>query len=206
MFCGCNIAYSQYHDESEKSNYRLGVGPYLGYKAGFNIVDVRQDIKNGISAANLPDFGVQFYMPFEGQSKMGLIFSGAYITYPYKITIETTGSSTDYKYNYSYIGLGADFFLSGFTAGINIGFPSSANVETGGDLNTNLISNMFEFKIGGHFPILEDEMGRFNLLIQAGYFITGQYNDDSGFYSKNTNPVSFMLGVSYLFNADDKQE
>jgi hypothetical protein len=203
--CAINVVIAQSNDEAVINNYRLGVGPYLGFKMGINAGDVPQGIKNGVSAANMPDFGAQFYLPFQGKSKMGLILSAAYATYPYKLTYEGAGISTDSKYNFSYVALGADFFLSGFTIGFNYGFPSGAKLGDF-DLSTDLIANMFEFKIGGNIPMIEDDLGRLNLIIQAGYFITGQYNDDRAIQGKNTNPASLMVGLSYLFNIDEKQE
>ncbi len=187
----------------ETVNLPLALGVEIGYKAGINASEVPQGIKNGLNFANLPDFGLQTYVPFQGQSKMGLLANLGYYTFPYKLSYE--GNSEDTKYNFSYIGFGADFYMSGFTIGLNYGFPSAATIGDF-DLNTDLLANMFEFRIGGHITLIETPTGRFNLNIRAGYFISGQYNDDRQILGKNSNPASLMVGLSYLFNLQETEE
>lgn len=183
----------------ETLNHPLSIGLEIGYKAGINAAEVPEGTKNGVSFANTPDFGVQFYMPFQGQNYMGLLANIGYYTFPYKFTIEN--SSFESKYNTSYVGLGADFYVSGFTVGVNYGFPSAASINDA-ELNTETLAGAFEFRLGAHIPMMISSSGRLNLNIRASYFVTGQYNQGKEIGGKSTNPASLMFGLSYLFNLE----
>lgn len=191
-----NFSYAQ-------SNYPISIGIELGYKAGINAADVPQGTKNGVSFADLPDFGLQGYLPFQGDNNMGVLGNLGYYTFPYKFTFE--GNNSEIKYNFRYIAFGLDFYLSGFTIGLNYGFPSAAKIEDK-DLNTDLLANLFEFRLGGHIPMLYTDFGRLNFNIKASYFISGQYNDNNILQGKNTNPASLSFGVSFLFDLNPKEE
>lgn len=181
----------------ENINHPLGIGLEIGYKAGINAAEVPEGTKNALGFANMPDFGLQFYMPFQGQNYMGLLANIGYYTFPYNLSLE--GISPETEYNFSYIGLGADFYVSGFTVGLNYGFPSSSKMNDF-ELNTEGLNGAFEFRLGAHIPMMVSSSGRLNLNIRASYFITGQFDESVLIGGKNTNPASLMFGLSYLFN------
>lgn len=182
---------------AEDINYPMAIGLEAGYKMGINAADVPQGVKNAVGMAKLPDFGVQFYMPFQGSNKMGLLANLGYYTFPYAFTYENIGG--DFKYNYSYLAFGADFFVSGFTIGVNYGMPASASLNDF-DINTSSLASAFEFRLGTHIPLIENNSGRLNLNIRASYFLTGQLEQSQLIAGKNTNPASLFFGLSYLFN------
>lgn len=190
-------------DDFESVNHPLAIGIELGFKAGINAADVPTGTKNGVSFANTPDFGAQFYMPFQGQNYMGLLANIGYYTFPYKFTFENV--NTEAKYNASYIGLGADFYVSGFTVGANYCFPSSAKINDT-ELNTEVLASVFEFRLGAHIPIMINSSGRLNLNIRGSYFVTGQLDQSKLIGGKNTNPASLMFGLSYLFNLQPQND
>jgi len=192
-----------FSQDFESKNYPMSVGPEIGFKAGINAAEVPDGTKNGVSLAKSPDFGLQFYMPFQGQNYMGLLANIGYYNFPYKFTYEST--SFELKYNTSYIGLGADFYVSGFTVGINYGFPSAATIGDV-DLNTETLAGAFEFRLGAHIPMMVTPSGRLNLNIRASYFVTGQLNDNNLIGGKNTNPAAFMFGLSYLYNLQPQDD
>jgi len=192
-----------FSQDFESVNHPMSVGLEIGYKAGINAAEVPEGTKNGVSFASMPDFGVQFYMPFQGQNYMGLLANIGYYTFPYKFTFENTNA--ELKYNTSYIGLGADFYVSGFTVGVNYGFPSAATIGDA-DLNTETLAGAFEFRLGAHIPMMVTSSGRLNLNIRASYFVTGQFNESKLIGGKNTNPAALMFGLSYLFNLQPQDD
>ncbi|HRP01214.1 MAG TPA: hypothetical protein PLE30_01055 [Candidatus Kapabacteria bacterium] len=187
-----------------QSNYPLAVGVEVGYKAGINAADVPTGTKNAVGFANTPDIGLQLYIPFKGQDNMGVLANLGYYTFPYNFTFEGV-SGADAKYNASYIGLGADFFVSNFTVGVNYGIPASAKLNDF-DLNTETMAGALEFRLGGHIPMMVTSSGRLNLNIRASYFLTGQFQENKLIGGKNTNPASISFGLSYLFNLNSSIE
>ena len=192
-----------YASDFESVNHPMSIGVEIGYKAGINAGDVPDGTKNALGFANTPDFGAQFYMPFQGQDYMGLLANIGYYTFPYHFSLN--GVSEETKYNFSYVGLGADFFVSGFTVGINYLFPSAAKMNDF-ELNTDGLKSAFEFRLGGHIPMMVSPSGRLNLNIRASYFVTGQFEENLTIGGKNTNPASLMFGLSYLFNLQSQSD
>lgn len=187
----------------ESTNHPMSIGIEIGYKAGINAAEVPDGTKNGVSFASSPDFGAQFYMPFQGQNYMGILANIGYYNFPYKFTFE--GNSSEVKYNAAYIGLGADFYVSGFTVGVNYGFPAAATIGDA-ELNTEVMAGAFEFRLGAHIPMMVSSSGRLNLNIRASYFVTGQYDESKLIGGKNTNPAALMFGLSYLFNLQPQND
>ncbi|MBX3044932.1 MAG: hypothetical protein KIT33_09725 [Candidatus Kapabacteria bacterium] len=183
----------------ESNNYLMGIGPVIGFKMGVNAAEVPDGVKNGVAAAAMPDFGAQFYMPFDPENKMGLIIDAVYANYPY--LLKTGGAElTD---RFQYFGLGANFFLSGFTVGFNFGFPLGGERSTpAGELEIDAaqLNTMIEFRIGGNFTLNESNFGRLVLFINAGYQINGQYTDEMNQGTYNPHPASLQLGLGYILN------
>lgn len=196
-------AYSQGEFLKQTNNYKMGVGPIIGFKFGVNAADTQDGIKNGLGIAGMPDFGAQFYMPLDPESKMGLILDAVYANYPYVQVRES--SNIEWTYRYQYLGIGANVYISGFTVGLNIGFPIGGNVIIPFDdleIPTSSLNTMFEFRIGGNITLNESNMGRLLLFINAGYQINGQYTDEVDLGTFNPHPASLQIGLGYLLNME----
>lgn len=196
-------AFSQGEFLKQTNNYKMGIGPIVAFKFGVNAADTQDGIKNGLGVASMPDFGAQFYMPLDPESNMGLIIDAVYANYPY--LQKFSNSNADWTDRFQYLGIGANVYLSGFTVGLNIGFPMGGNrVYSDGDLEipTSSLNTMFEFRIGGNFTLNESNMGRLLLFINAGYQINGQYTDEVNLGTFNPHPASIQIGLGYLLNME----
>lgn len=188
------------------ANYPMSIGPYFQWKAGVNAADVPDGTKNALGFANMPDFGAVFYLPFQPDSKTGLLVNVGYHTYPYGLKTGVGGTNEfTSDLNYSYVILGGAFHVSGFTVGFDLGFPSSASSTTKGttyDVTTNGIGMLVDLRLGANFPLVESETGRLCLQISAGYSVTNQFDNNSTYFNKeyNYHPASAALGLSYFFN------
>jgi hypothetical protein len=197
-----------------EENYPYSVGPAVSMKAGINGVNTPQGRKNGLAFNSVPDFGVSSYIPVSKSSKLGAIVDIMYNNYSYNI--ENVHSGEDYAHEYSYLTFGASLYFKGLTMGFVFGTPLSASY--GADIDTENISTMTEFKISGIIPLMNDETGRLNLFIRAGYMLSGIY-DDFGKHDplKETIPAeppekitnefnprgaSIAIGFNYLFTLD----
>ncbi|MCO5252517.1 MAG: hypothetical protein M9949_14010 [Candidatus Kapabacteria bacterium] len=189
-------------------NDPMGAGLYLGYKFGVNAAKVPNGIENGMGLAKMLDIGAEAYLPFDPTSRMGMLFQLAYANYPYETSDVAGGDPREN--NFTYIDLGANFFMNGFTVGFIAGFPAGGTLEVGDqsyDINTDGLSTMFSLALGGHFNLLKTDMGRMVLKIQATYAITGQlasgYNADNR--SFNYHPASLMFGLGWIFDLEGKR-
>ncbi|MFP4528264.1 MAG: hypothetical protein ACLFQX_06915, partial [Candidatus Kapaibacterium sp.] len=93
------------------------------------------------------------------------------------------------------------FYISGFVVGVNFGLPMGGeSVEQ--DIDASDLAALVEFKLGGVIPLMENPNGRLNLMLRAGYALTGLYAEDitSQADSYNPHPASIELGLSYIFN------
>ena len=198
-----DTSFAQTEFTREYNNYRMGVGPVLGYKLGINAADTEEGIKNGIGAAGMPDFGATFYIPLDPDSRMGLFVDAMYANYPYLLKFD--GSNVDWTERFNYFALGANFYISGFTIGLNMGIPLGGNRVTSSsdaEILSSTMNTMYEFRIGGNFTLNESNVGRFILFVNAGYQINGLYTDEMNFGSYNPHPASLQLGLSYLINVE----
>lgn len=196
-FCYILITSSTIMFAFDNVNFPMGIGPDIGYRMGMNTTDQGNLFKNSLAFSNMPDIGAQFYLPFEGTEKLGMLFNAGYYTIPYALTNSITDATINYYNNY--IAFGADIYYMGFTAGLNYGLISSAKMEDY-DLPTDNYNNMLEFRLGTHIPIMENSSGRLNLNARLGYFLTGLLVDQAVSGSYNINPVTLSVGISYLFN------
>lgn len=192
-------ALSQSEFARETDNYTMGIGPILGYKLGINAADTQEGVKNGVGAASMPDFGAQLYVPLDPENEMGLIIDAIYANYPYMLEY----SKVEFNDNINYIGVGANFYLSGFTVGLNVGLPMGGTRSTPDgdfDIESASLNTMFELRIGGNFTLNESNTGRMILFINGGYQINGQYSDEANLGTYNTHPASIQLGLGYILN------
>ncbi len=198
-----DTSFAQTEFTREYNNYRMGVGPVLGYKLGVNAADTQDGVKNGLGTAGMPDFGASLYIPLDPESKMGLIVDAMYANYPYLQKFD--GSSVDWTDRFNYFALGANFYISNFTIGLNMGIPLGGNrvySDREVEIQSSSMSTMYEFRIGGNFTLNESNVGRFILFVNAGYQINGQYTDEVNMGSYNPHPASLQLGLSYLINVE----
>lgn len=184
-------------------NHSMGIGPLVAYRLGVNTVEPPNGFKNGVGTAAMPDLGLSFYMPLNPDDKMGLIIDAYYANYAYLTKFNNT--SVDWTDRFTYISVEPKFYISGFTIGLGIGFPSSAErvySDRSLEINSSTLATVFDLKIGGHFTMNESELGRLCLFVTGSYQINGQYSDDANLGSLNPHPASLQVGLSYIFNMD----
>ncbi len=193
-----------------KRNDPMGAGLYLGYKFGVNAAKVPTGTENGLGLAKMIDIGLEGYLPFDPASRMGLLFQLAYANYPYELS--DVGGGNLYEFNFTYIDIGAQFYVSGFTVGLIAGFPTGYTRSVGDesvDFTSDGYGTLLSLALGGHFNLFKNDMGRMILKIQGTYAITGQLSEDytpSGQTgSFNTHPASLMLGLGWIFDLENKK-
>ncbi len=204
-----SLAFAQRYGDDGYNYLRndpLGAGLYLGYKFGVNAAKVPSGIENGLGLANMIDIGAEGYLPFEASSRMGLLFNVAYAQYPYLLNTKGNGD-IEGEYTYSYIDVGAQFYVSGFTVGLIVGFPSGGSLKMQGkefEINSEALATMVSLALGGHFNLYKTDLGRLVLKMQATYAITGQLASDyNGNY--NYHPASLMFGLGWIFNLEGER-
>ncbi len=195
-----------------QGNYPFSAGPYLSAKTGYNANYSPLDRKSVFAFNGLPDFGLSFYFPASNDSHLGFITDIGMTTYAYKVRGLNEGISFDMSY--SYFTISPAFYYGGIIAGFNFGLPVSANY--GAKIETGKLNLLAEVKAGAVIPFISDESGRVNLLITAGYMLTGIYKDfvkddpllqqfppdSTEKFTSEFNPRAFSisLGLNYMFN------
>lgn len=183
-------------------NYPLSIGPSLTLKAGINAASIPNGRKTGVALSGLPDFGVTGYLPLGSKSNTAVLAELGYSTYAYgqrNVVGDIEGDL--YKIQLSYLTLSPSFYLSGFYAGFDFGIPMAVSVVRDGEStssSTDNVNTLVEFHLGGMIPVMSNKDGRLNIVLRAGYMITGTIADfDSEF---NPRVGSVGIGVNYLFN------
>ncbi len=191
----------------------MQLGPMFGLKAGVNGVDTPENRQNGMAIGKLPDFGITANIPLSKSNKIGLHANMGYHTYSYAIKDYHSGDK--YTHNLSYFSLNPNLYFNGFIMGFNIGIPMSADID-GSTVETDVLNMLFEFRMGGHVNLMEDETGSLNIFFYAGYMLNNVIDDFpkndplQGIipYSPeqtisddlNMRAASICIGFNYLFN------
>lgn len=185
-----------------QTNYPLSIGPYLSLKAGVNAASIPEGSKTGIGLSGLPDFGATLYVPLGADNRVGFLADLGYSTYAYGERLVIGDVEGDlYKQQVSYVTLAPSIYLSSFTVGFTFGIPVAASTVFDNatvDGETDNISTLVEVQLGGMIPVMANADGRLNILLRAGYMITGIISESSSEY--NPKAATFGLGVNYLFN------
>ena len=186
------------------ANYPISVGPYLGIKGGVNAADVPNGTYNGFAFCNLPEIGISSYFPFVDKSSFGGGLNLAYSTDAFLTEINDT--KTTYQFNY--FKLSPHLYASGFILGLNIGIPLSGTSETKNITTDAKIADMstaIDIKIGGVITVFSNQIGRFNIVIEGSYSLSGilqkKYLDEY-----NYHPGQMWLGLNYMFNVQKPDE
>jgi hypothetical protein len=203
ILCLMLIIFSIGELESKGTNFPYSLGPFITLKGGVNATSVPNGIKNGFTINGLPDFGASGYIPLTDKSQFGIAGDLAYTTYAYDL--KDFNGNNPQTVQISYLTLNPNLFVYGFTLGLDFGLPLSGTIKsssTNTNINTSNLSAFVEFKLGGIIPLYYDDFGRVNLIVQFGYFLTGQYSQNNPFGGDtyNPHPASGSVGVSYLFN------
>ena len=198
------IIFSINNSEAKGNNFPYSVGPFITLKGGVNAASVPTGIKNGFTINSLPDIGASGYIPLTDKSQFGIAADLAYSTYAYD-NKQANNESNKWTIQVSYLTLNPNLFIYGFSIGLNFGIPLSGTTKysnSSTNINTSDLSALVEFRVGGIIPLYYDDFGRLNLVVQFGYFLTGQYSQNypGGSSSYNPHPASGAVGVSYLFN------
>jgi len=185
-------------------NFMMGVGPIIGYKIGVNAADIEQGTKNGVAQANMPDFGAQFYMPFSKENTLGLILDATYANNQYLLK----PCSGEFTERFQYFAIGANFYLSGFTIGLNVGIPLGGSKNKDGkeliSYKSEMFNTMYEVRIGGNITLNESNTGRMIFFINGGYQINEQYATRVNPGNHARHPASIQLGLGYIINVVSK--
>ncbi len=189
----------------------LETGPYLSLKAGVNGVDTPSGRRNGFTINSLPDFGMTVQSSLSAESDLKLSFSLGYSTYSYNIIRHIDDEA--FKHSYSYLTFAPEFIFGYFSFGFNFGLPMAADFDR--EIDTETLNMLAEFRIGGHYPLFEDETGALHIFLKAGYMLNGIYDnyrendplaeiipEQSDPITDDFNPraASVQLGFIYLFN------
>ncbi len=192
------------------------LGPSVVFKGGTNAGNIPDGTKTAFNFNGLPDIGLTFKWMFDKESSLGLLFDAEYATYSYRMRPEDENVANDDNtlvYKPSYISLSPGLFFSGFTLNFAFGFPSSYSVQTvsGNDAGLfvgtqqDLNGPSIEIRLGGMIRAMKSDAGELNIVLRAGYMLTGLYQPDyftnNGLDdSLNPNVVSGGIGINYLFN------
>ncbi len=182
------------------------IGPYLIAKAGVNAAKIPSGSKTGVTFNGIPDFGATFVMPFSKRNEnMGVGVDLGVTRYSF-LTRPNSGANEDNRFTsqYSYFSLAPYVVLSGFVVGLNVSLLSldgcvtneSGTIDNSID-SDNINAPIFELRIGGIIPVVDEKSGRLNVNITGGYNLNGfRDGDDSEF---NPQGASLGLGFSYFF-------
>lgn len=182
-------------------NYPIGLGPYVGLKAGTNAASIPEGTKTGIALSGMPDFGATVYVPLGKNNHIGFLADLGYSTYAYGERIVIGDVEGDlYKHQFSYVTLSPSIYLSSFVVGFTFGVPVAASTvfdDATVDGETDNVSTLVELQLGGMIPIMENKGGRLNVMIRAGYMLTGIASEGSSEF--NPKAATLGLGFNYLF-------
>ncbi len=191
-------------DDTEEQSTKefLKIGPFITGKGGVNTIDPPQGIKNGFAVVPLPDFGLSTLIPFTPNGQTGALIDLSYSSYAYKLKIYNN-EDINWVEKFSYFSIGPNFYFSGFTVGINFGFPmggtiSESKLQSQLDIKSDDMAMLLELKLGAMLEIVKTPAGIFNFIIQGGYYLSGLYKSEN--IKFNPQPAQLSLGLNFLFN------
>lgn len=198
------------------TSQNMYLGPSVVFKGGTNAGNIPTGTKTEANFNGIPDIGLTFKWMFDKESSLGLLFDAEYATYSFRMRPEDeTFATDDYTYIYkpSYISFAPGLYFSGVTLNVAFGFPSGYNVQSvSGNENTpfevtqqDLNAPSVEIRLGGMIRAIKSDLGEFNVVLRAGYMVTGMYQPDYFTNNElddtyNPNIVSAGIGLNYLFN------
>lgn len=183
----------------------LRIGPFITGKGGVNTIDPPQGIKNGFAVVPLPDFGVSTLIPFIPNGQTGALIDLSYSSYAYQLKMYGN-EDVNWVDRFSYFNIGPSFYFSGFTAGLNLGFPMGGSIGESKllpqkDIKSEDMAMLLEVKLGALLELLNTPTGSLNFIIQGGYVLSGLYKTEViSFNSLNPQPAQLSLGLNFLFN------
>lgn len=191
-----------------QENFPMSAGLFVSIKGGVNAADVPKGVKNGFAFNSMPDIGANFYLPLAEKNRIGLTLDLAYTSYFFQMKY-TGDEDNPWVTQSNYFTLSPALDLYGFIIGFNFGLPLSISSDkdfVDKNLDKDNLNFATEIKLGGLIPVFYNETGRLNIIIMAGYFLTGQYDKTDnipglrdGF---NTHPASLSFGLNYMFNVE----
>ena len=187
--------------------FPMGLGPFIGIKANKDVIQFENG-QNPIKFADIPDFGATLCVPLTQDKTIASNVDVGYFTYSllYKPKINISDENTYIK-KYSYFSVAPSLQYSYFLLGLNVGIPirwsirnSSKSVDFSSSYGEDMVTN-YEFRVGGVFPIIQNEMGRLNVFVIGGYMLRKIDKDPPSGSSNNFSPqvASLLFGVNYLF-------
>jgi len=188
--------------------YPFSVGPYIALKAGVNAGNIQQGTKTGVAFYGTPDFGATVFLPFSKTSNVGAALDLGYSTYGVKYLPDSNAvDNNTFLAKFNYFTFAPALNANNFTVGFAFGIPLGESVaNNSGSISktygTDSMGIIVEFRLGAMIPLLNSPTGRLDLLFQAGYMITGTYNNTSSY---NPHPATVSLGLNYLFSLSKEQ-
>jgi hypothetical protein len=190
----------------KESKYGIFAGLGAMAKASVN-TNVSNGTKTDVAFATVPDYHLSLFVPFSKKGSIGIGLDVGYSYYSYITKPESNPTNANsIKYQYSYFNLFPHLNLAGFIIGASfLSSPdlTSKNLDGKETVDatfykaTNEPVGVTEIRIGGSIPVLDEDFGRLNVNILAGYMIDGQHKDKIG--DMNPQPASLSLGLTYLF-------
>lgn len=188
----------------------ISVGPFLmGKVSGLNTSEIPTGTKTGAAFVTMPDIGVygQLKLPASPIS-FGLGLGLRSVSLVERLATGVDEYENVFTTRLSYFAFSPTVNVGGFVLGLNYGVPVSANTHfspkngsaTDTDPGTSSMNPLLEVFLGGQIPLVEMRgAGSLNLLLQAGYTMSGLEKDpiDSKY---NPKVVSASIGLSYLFD------
>lgn len=194
VFCAGNSLFSQKSIFTSKAEF--GAGPFITTGPGINANDIGDTYKNRVLFTGMPTFGGSVFYRLSPVFRINLDL--AYANYAYGITRDFGNNieyDEDYSYNYFVVGPRFNFynFIIGFYIGTPLGgtYTNQQDIEV--DIESDELDVVIEAVIGGEIPVLNNDFGELNVIIQGGYFLAQQAE------ILETNPASLKVGFSYYF-------
>ncbi len=191
------------------SAQNLLVGPGVLFKAGLNAGDIPTGQKTTANVNFMPDINATLMYMFSKESSVGLLCDLGYNATSYRMRPENESAANDDNTlitKVSFLMFAPSLYLSGFTLGAGIGIPvasNSSNVSGTVDVSASSLSNhaspYIEIRLGGMIEAMKNESGVLNIVVQGGYGVTGLLQSSTGTVPYNPRPVTFGIGVNYLF-------
>lgn len=189
-----------------RANYPISIGPYIGLKGGVNASDVPWLNYNGFAFSELPEMGVSTYIPFTKDVFFGGGLNFSYSTYGFLMRYNSGNNEVNTTHQYNYFSISPYLYAKGFILGMNIGIPLGGTHDDKfgtRELKSDDLAVLADLKIGGIITVFDNEIGRFNILIEGSYAFPGllneNYLDDDG-NEYNYHPAQLWFGINYMFN------
>ncbi len=195
-----------YQKVQSQNTHPIGLGLVTSAKANLNL-NVPESNQTVLTFNLIPDFGATLYVPIS--QTLASTFDVGYSSY-YICNKRNNGANDDNTFmsRYSYFSIAPSINYGYLLLGLNIGIPlswsfhnTSNTISFSSSQGEDMVTNV-EIRIGGTIPVIQDDFGRLNMIVSAGYMLRKIDENPPSGASNNFSPqiASILIGVSYLFN------